>query len=83
MKFFNKVLAAGLLIDGKESSKSHVGYTREASLLKKKKEEKTCLYKRYALIWDISSAKPPFLIVITSVDLVKNLVEVFLKGYLD
>lgn len=47
-----------------------------------KKKEKTCLYKRYALIWDISSAKPPFLIVITSVDLVKNLVEVFLKGYL-
>lgn len=81
MKFFNKVLAAGLLIDGKESSKSHVGYTREASLLKKK-EEKTCLCKRYALIWDISSANPPFLIVITSVDLVKNLVEVFLKGYL-
>ena len=61
-----------------------MGVTREKPpyLKKKKEEEKTCLCKRYALIWDISSANPPFLIVITSVDLVKNLVEVFLKGYL-
>ena len=56
--------------------------TREKPPYLKKKEEKTCLCKRYALIWDISSANPPFLIVIKSVDLVKNLVEVFLKGYL-
>lgn len=60
-----------------------MGVTREKPpYLKKKKEEKTCLCKRYAFIWDISSANPPFLIVITSVDLVKNLVEVFIKGYL-
>lgn len=60
-----------------------MGVTREKPPYLKKKEEKTCLCKRYALIWDISSANPPFLIVIKSVDLVKNLVEVFLKGYLD
>lgn len=59
-----------------------MGVTREKPPYLKKKEEKTCLCKRYALIWDISSANPPFLIVIKSVDLVKNLVEVFLKGYL-
>lgn len=59
-----------------------MGVTREKPPYLKKKEEKTCLCKRYALIWDISSANPPFLIVITSVDLVKNLVEVFIKGYL-
>ena len=64
-------------IDGWGSLQISWGYTREASLEKRRK--KTCLCKRYAFVGNISFAKPPILIIITSINWVKIFEDVISK----